>query len=190
MKIATVKLKSASPYSQSRHHETKELEKEGKDAYESRTWRERMHSDYKTGELYIPPMAIKNCLAECAKFISEQIPGKGKATYTKHFEAGLLVKDPIMLGINKEDAIGETFFVPANGIRGGGKRVKKTFPMIPEWKGTAVVYVLDDTITESVLLKHFEQAGQFIGVGRFRPRNNGFYGRFDVESMKWEEVTR
>ena len=190
MKIATARLKSASPYSQSRAHWTDKLEKEGADAYEKRTWRERLHSDPKTGEIFIPQMAIKNCLTECAKFLGRQIPGKGKSTYTKHFEAGLLVKDPVMLGIKKADAIGETFFVPADGIRGSGKRVKKTFPMIPEWTGVATVYVLDDTITENVFVEHFEQAGQFTGLGRFRPSKNGFYGRFDVVSVNWEEVRR
>ena len=30
------------------------------------------------------------------------------------------------------------------------------------------------------------EAGKFIGIGRFRPRNNGYYGRFDVESVDWK----
>lgn len=188
MKIATIKLTSASPYSQSKHHETEELEKEGKADYEKRTWRERLHTDPNTGEVFIPPMAIKNCLAECAKFLSIQIPGKNKNTYTKHFEAGLLVKQQIMLGIQKMDVASETLFVPADGKRGGGKRVSKTFPMIPKWEGEVEIVVLDDTITREVLLKHLEQAGIFIGIGRFRPRNNGYYGRFDVKSMEWTEV--
>ena len=119
-------------------------------------------------------MAIKNCVTECAQFLSIKIPGKQNATYTKHFEAGLLVKDPVMLGIHKDQAIAETFFVPADGKRGGGKRVFKTFPMVPKWEGTAIVYILDDTITKDVFLNHLTQAGQFIGVGRFRPRKNGF----------------
>ena len=27
----------------------------------------------------------------------------------------------------------------------------------------------------------------FIGLGRFRPRNNGVYGRFDVKIISWEK---
>jgi hypothetical protein len=188
MKIATVKLKSASPYSQGRYHATPKLNKESDRDYEDRTWRERVHSDPKTAEVFIPPMAFKNCLSEAARFLSVQIPGKGKSTYTKHFEAGLLIKDIVPIGIKKQDLIGETFFVPADGKRGGGKRVLKTFPMVPEWQGVLTAYVLDDTITEDVFRQHLEQAGQFIGVGRFRPRNNGYYGRFDVQSIDWKEV--
>jgi hypothetical protein len=31
---------------------------------------------------------------------------------------------------------------------------------------------------------HLHEAGKFIGIGRFRPRNNGFYGRFDVLGVR------
>ena len=40
-----------------------------------------------------------------------------------------------------------------------------------------------ETITLSVFRKHLEEAGKFIGIGRFRPRNNGFYGRFEVKEI-------
>jgi hypothetical protein len=29
------------------------------------------------------------------------------------------------------------------------------------------------------------RAAKFIGIGRFRPRNNGFYGRCDVAAVNW-----
>jgi hypothetical protein len=45
--------------------------------------------------------------------------------------------------------------------------------------------VLDETVTEEVFRNVLEQAGAFIGIGRFRPRNNGFYGRFKVEAIAW-----
>ena len=34
---------------------------------------------------------------------------------------------------------------------------------------------------------HLKEAGNFIGVGRFRPRMNGFYGRFKVDKIDWSE---
>ena len=39
------------------------------DDYEERTWRERMHVDAE-GHAFIPPMALKNCLSEVAKYDS------------------------------------------------------------------------------------------------------------------------
>lgn len=184
MKTAIAKLASVSPYSQSRHYTTEKLNKELARDYEARTWRDRLHAD-ENGEVFIPPMSFKNCLSEAAKFLGVQIPGKGKSTYTKHFEAGVLVTDALRLGIKRDDVKGEWLFVPSDGIRGSGKRVDKCFPIIPQWSGEVTFYVLDDTITEDVFKHHLEQAGAFIGIGRFRPRNNGFYGRFKVEALAW-----
>jgi hypothetical protein len=63
--------------------------------------------------------------------------------------------------------------------------VPRTFPVVRNWSAQATFYVLDDAITEKAFTYHLEQAGKFIGIGRFRPRNGGFYGRFSVESVTW-----
>jgi hypothetical protein len=184
MKIATCQLASLSPYSQSRYHETAKLNKELPEDYRDRTWREHLHYDTQ-GQVYIPAMAFKNCLAEAAKFLGVQISGKGKATYTKHFEAGVLIMENVYIGMHKDEVESENLFLPSDGVRGSGKRVPKTYPIIREWSGTAVFYVADDLLTQDVFRYHLEQAGTFIGIGRFRPRNNGFYGRFRLNGMEW-----
>lgn len=184
MRICESTLESLTPYSQSRYHDTAKLPKESSGDYEERTWRERVHSDDK-GIIYMPPMAFKNAMSEIAKFLAIQIPGKGKSTYTKHFEAGVMVLDGLSLGVKKDEVEGEWFFVPSDGKRGGGSRVKRCFPVIRNWGGTVKFYILDDTITEEVFEQHLREAGNFIGLGRFRPRNNGFYGRFKVVKVKW-----
>jgi hypothetical protein len=186
MRIATAHLRSLAPYGQSRYHNTDKLEKESSKDFEVRTWRNRLHTNAK-GEVFMPSMAFKNCLAEAAKYLSIQIPGKGKATYTKHFEAGVLVTDGLNLGVQKEEVDGLWLFVPADGRRGGGKRVEKCFPVIQEWSGQVTFYVLDETITEEIFSYVLKQAGQFIGVGFFRPRNNGYFGRFTVDKIDWAE---
>ena len=187
MKLARVWLESSSPYSQSKFYDTPKLSKELPKDFEARTWRDRLHVDDKD-EVFIPPMSLKNCLSEAAKFLGIQIPGKGKSTYTKHFEAGILVVDNLKLGIKKQDVDGEWLFVPSDGKRGGGKRVQKCFPIIRSWKTEANVFVFDETITRDVLTQHLEQAGMFIGMGRFRPRNNGFYGRFSARIESFGDV--
>ena len=94
--------------------------------------------------------------------------------------------DIVPLGIKAKDVDGLWLFVPADGKRGSGKRVDKCFPVISSWESDVIFYVLDETITESVFRQHLEEAGKFIGVGFFRPRNNGFYGRFEVVNMSWD----
>jgi hypothetical protein len=186
MKRAIVKLEGVSPYSQSRFHNLAKKEKETSADWEERTWRERVHTD-DADNIIIPPMSFKNCLAEAAKFLSVQIPGKGKSTYTKHFEAGVLVNAPVVLPVKKAEVEGEWLFVPASGRRGDGKRVQKCFPLIRKWSGEVEFLIIDDTISEEPFRYHMEQAGQLIGIGRFRPRNNGYYGRFKVTNITFED---
>lgn len=191
MKTLTVKLHGVSPYSQSRYY-TRELEQgESADDNYRRTWREHLHADV-DGNVFIPPNSLKNCLSEAAKFLSISVPGKGKATYTKNFEAGVLVTQPAMLGVKKDAVQMEALFLPSDGRRGGTKRVMKYYPVIPEWETEAEFIILDETVlqssatdkTRTVFQDVLEGAGKFIGLGRFRPRNNGYYGRFDVVSVK------
>ena len=186
MRKVKVRLKSTSPYSQSRFHDSEKLSKERPDDYEARTWKERLHV---TEDEYvlIPQMAFKRCIEDVARYLSEKIPGKGNATFTKHFLSGTMVIAPMVLPIKKKDVTGEWYFVPADGKRGGSKRVKKRFPVIPEWEGEVEFWLLDDTITEDVFVRHMEEAGNLIGLGRFRPQNGGFYGRFKVVNLDWSD---
>ena len=188
MITAVATLKSVSAYGQSRNYEmdVPKIEKESAKDREERTWRNRLHVT-DDGKVFIPPMSFKNCISEAAKFLGQQIPGKGKSTYTKHFEAGILIDPiPIVLDIEAKDVDGKWLFVPASGRRGDGKRVWKCFPVMQEWSAVVTFRIVDETITRDVFRYHLEQAGKFIGIGFFRPRNNGFYGRFAVEKLVWD----
>lgn len=187
MKLAICKLKSTSPYSQGKYHETPKKEKELSHDYELRTWRERLHYSPDTGKVFIPPMSFAISMKEAAKYMNIQIPGKGKSTYTKNFDAGILVTEPLVLDLHKDDVISENVFVPSDGRRGGTTRVMKTFPLIQSWTGEVTYYILDDIITEDVFRRVLETSGNLIGIGRFRPRNCGYYGRFEIVDIKWKE---
>ena len=186
MPTAIAKLTSVSPYSQSRYHATPKNDKEAPDDYEKRTWMNRCHTDT-DGNIFIPPMAFKNCLDEAAKYLSIKIPNKGNATYTKHFEAGVLVLEPVPIGLHIDKIEGEWLFLNADGVRGGGKRVLKCYPVIRQWAVPVTFHIFDDTLTQDVFRHHLEEAGKFIGIGRFRPRMRGFYGRFDVADIDWQK---
>lgn len=186
MKTAICKIKSISPLSFSKHVSVEKLPKELAKDYEARTWKERTHYDEKGG-VFIPGSMFKNALSEAAKYLSMQIPGKGKSTYTKHFAAGLMCYEPVNLGIKIDDVLPEWLFVPSDGRRGGTTRVEKCFPLIRQWKGTVTFLIIDSTITEDIFEAHLREAGSLIGIGRYRPRNNGYYGRFIVEDIQWSE---
>lgn len=183
MKNYIAHIESVSPYTQSKHVITPKLEKEKADDFERRTWRDRIHAD-ENGEVFIPAMALKNCFSEAAKYLSLRIEGSGKSTYTKHFEAGLLIPQNIPLGIMRDNVAGVELFLNADGKRGSGTRVMRIMPTIMSWYAEFPIVVLDETITADVLKYHIEQAGAFIGIGQHRPRNNGVNGRFVLKSLK------
>lgn len=119
MRVAIAELESVTPYSQSKPVLVDKLPKESANDFEKRTWRERLHTT-KEGNVFIPLTSIKNCLSEVARYLGIQIPGKGKSTYTKHFESGILITENILLPDKKDDIKGEWLFVPADGKRAAG----------------------------------------------------------------------
>ena len=188
-RIASFNIEGVSAVSFSRYHEAPKLSnKEDKGEYEQRTWREKAHYDEKTGEVYISPMAFKKAIAEAAKRLSISIPGKGKQKYTKNIVSGIIASDNVYIGVRKDDLQSETFHCDAQGDKAGkGKRVKRTFPIVPPgWKGTVVLYLIDDEIPEDVIERPMAEAGTLAGGGRFRPENGGFLGRFAVKGVSWQ----
>lgn len=186
-KIVTVSLESISPYSSSRMHDTPKLDKERPDEYEQRTWREKLTAD-EAEQAVIPAMAFKQALDRCAKVLGLQVPGKGKATFTKHFLSGCLCESDVQLGVKKDQVQSVTINAHADGVRGSGKRVKRTFPVIPKWAATAKFIILDDAITKDVFERVMKESGQFVGVGRFRPENGGLNGRYKATKFEWTQV--
>lgn len=186
MKLAICTLESTAPYQPSRFysHEVEKLPRETHDAYENRTWRNKCHT-MPDGKIFIPPMAFKMGLDKAAKTLGRQIPGKGKSTYSKFFLSGVLVMDPVVLPYTIDDVKMDRIYANADGKRNSGTRVWRTFPRIDAWKADVAYHILADEITKEVFEEHVKQAGAFVGVGRFRPENGGFYGRYQVKKIEW-----
>jgi hypothetical protein len=185
MKTCIVSLESLSPYAQSRYHNSPALEGEQADAKEERTWKSKAHVD-SSGMIFIPQMAFAGCIKEAAKFLNKKIPGKRNETWTKHFESGVLVLNPMPLNMNINDVRKHAVHASADGTPGGKKRVLRFFPTIDTWKGTVEFTILDDMITKEIFSEVIDVAGNLIGLGAFRVRNRGYFGRFKVVNIKWK----
>ena len=186
IKTATIPIIGTSPLSFGRHHEEpRNGENESHDAYERRTFLEKVHYDHATGEVFIPPMMFKKSLEAAPAFINlGTIPGKGSATYTKFFLSALMVTDKVYIGKKISDARAESFFVNPGGKKNSGTRVVRWFGTFDEWAGTLKVTILNsDIVTERVFERVITAAGIFVGVGRFRPHLGGFYGRFKLNGL-------
>ena len=74
----------------------------------------------------------------------------------------------------------------ADGVRGSGKRVKRTFPVVPSFENVAVNFtIMDDTITPQVFEEVFAVFASSVGVGRFRPEKGGLNGRLRATKFIW-----
>ena len=101
--------------------------------------------------------------------------------------SGVMVTEGIPLGIQKDDVEGEWLFVPSDGVPGGSKRVMKCFPKIEEWSGSVEFTILDPIINQEIFERVLTVSGSLIGLGRFRPANRGYYGRFNCTKVEWNE---
>ena len=190
MHVAIAHLQSVSPYSQSKNIDVEEYPKKPKelpDDYEKRTAAFRTHRNA-AGNVEIPQTALTNAVKEGAKRLALPIKGKRMQTYTKNFQAGVMMLEPLDLGIRADDVPLERLFLSADGRPGGGgKRVWRYYPKIESWSGKATFTIFDDIITEEVFAQVLASAGSLVGIGRFRPENRGFYGRFTVTKLQWIE---
>lgn len=184
LKIIT-HLESCAEYSASRYHDTPKIPKETAEAYDIRTWREHAHADEK-GNCFIPPQAFKMALDQAAQRLGERVGnGKGAATFTKHFLSGVQCMTKVPLKVKKDALDMEPVLCNAKGIRNGpGARVIRRFPVVRSWAGEAEWWILDAVVTEEVFLRHLNEAGKLVGVGRWRVGNGGLNGRFKVTKHK------
>ncbi len=184
-RVCAAKIVGISPYSQSKVIEIPHNPKESNDAFDERCWREHMHVD-ENGVCFIPAASFKKSLETAASFLREKIPGRGTGEYGKHFKAGVLILENPSLGIKAKEVKCDRVYVNANGKPGSGIRVWRRYPMFPKWGCIVKFIIVDTTITESVFERHLREAGQLVGIGRWRGEVGGLYGRFVVSSFKWE----
>ena len=182
IRACTMHFTGLSPYSPSRAHEEPKLKGETHEDYEERTWPLKAHV---VGEhAVIPPMAFKMALDRAAKISGKQIPGRGKATYTKFFEAGVLVLEATPVALVAEMEC-ERVHANADGVRGSGKRVWRRFPKWSRWGGAVRFEVIAPEITKDVFEETARLAAVSVGVGRFRPASGGYFGRWSPDRFVW-----
>jgi hypothetical protein len=187
MKRYEAHLQSTTSLGQGRHVDVPKERSETDDAYRQRVVRARLHVSM--NEVYIPPMAIKKCLEETAFYLKMQIPGKGKETYTKHIVQGVLCNEPMMLGVSPDQARIDKHFGSLTPGKANSGRGWIYYPVLDSWEGVAQMYVVDDRLNAEVLRKHLELAGVITGLGVWRPRRGGMWGKFKVLAFEEFEVS-
>lgn len=180
-----------SPYSQSKMHDVPMLDRESHDDYDIRTWRD--HCTTNAGsQICVPSMACKQCIDTGAYKLGHKVPDRRGAVYHNFFASGYYCNADVPLANGKpwlKDDV-EMICINANadGKRGSGKRVKRRYPMIPEYQGIAEFTILDDIITRDEFEVTARAAGIIVGIGRYRAEKGGTNGRFRITRFEWEDI--
>ena len=185
MRIATVQIEGLTPYSQSRALQSEKKREETHDDFDQRVWPEHLHVNG-DGQVFVPPVAVLQGMASAASYLGKGggLKKKGQSTWAQNFNCGLAIAKGPTIGRTQEDARPERVYCHADGKRGSGSRVWRTFPVFDNWETTLVIHILDDSIPDAVFAQVLDAFGLFIGVGRYRPMNGGYLGRFTVKKLE------
>jgi hypothetical protein len=176
------------PYSQSRRVEVFEpkREKESHDEWDLRVWRLKAHTSPDGKSVVIPSHGIQQALVLGAQKgrLTPSAAKSAREGLAKRLETGLMMMGDASTDMSLDNAVMIAIQANADGKRGSGARVTRRFPVWNEWSARFEVTLLDETLTTADLTAAVKWAGLVAGLGRFRPANGGFNGRFNVEKVE------
>lgn len=136
-----------------------------------------MYQD-KEGNPIIPSEHIRGALIQSGGFIKAKVGNANRNM--KNIIAGMFFVTPEEIKLDSDWIIDKRSAVN-HAVKG---RVISIRPRWNEWKVNFILSVDNDTITEATIKQLLEYAGNYVGIGSFRPQHNGMFGRFDVTNFK------
>jgi hypothetical protein len=133
---------------------------------------------YRTLEnvIYQPSVHIERALASAAKIM--KIPGKRGASYSKLVSSAVSIfPDAIPHKI-------QLWEIDARPVVIQKARVVRYRPLLPDWELSFEINVSDDEIPWEIIKIALEHAGNYIGIGDYRPSTGGKFGKFTVIEFK------
>lgn len=145
-------------------------------------WHGGLYWDEDLNGPYIPGENIAKCLRSAAKMTKH-----GKA-----FDRGLMISTEINPLVyngprDRDKLAADANFVHRKCIVVAGRRVPRTRPMFREWKVDCEGVIDPNVLDLETVRQAAETAGQFEGLGDWRPgspRAGGTFGRFTAELEK------
>ena len=186
MKKYKVKIKGITPYIQHRMDDQKleEWEKNRKQIIERDNVsqedliRAEFHSYNDKDGFYIPSEHIKGSLIGGGAMVKSKVGNSRKSM--KNIVAGMFFIEEEKLRLPKKIEIDKRSAVNRN-IKG---RIIVVRPKWEKWGAEFTLLIDNDTITTETIKEIISNAGNFIGIGSFRPTNNGSFGRFKLEGFE------
>lgn len=138
----------------------------------SQEWKASLYAD-EHGNIYEPASHIEGALVRAAG--NFQIAGRSKKTYRELVKGAVFVSpDAIPLGKKEPD------FIHKARVIVNRSAVERLRPGFRVWELSFTIQVLDDQLGKDVLQQILQHAGQYYGIGDYRPR----FGRFRVAQFE------
>ena len=186
VKRIKIKFKSISPVLFDQYVDTERIEGETPLQFENRTWKDRSHYN-EGGNVIISGFLLKTTLEPAAKLLGKRIGGGKKGMGLSHYIRLIQVEGDIVTNTTRDTVVGRKSFVSSNGKQDGGK-VSRTYPKIQKWEGVLTICypTIADALNEEIVMEHLQVAGEFVGIGHWRPGapSCGTFGRFSVEKVE------
>lgn len=187
MKKYQVKIKGITPYMQHRMDDVKldEWEKNRKqiierpDVAHEDAVRAEFHC-YRNGngKCFIPSEHLRGSFIMAGGMVKSKVGNSKKSM--KNIVAAMFFVTPEHIEMPDYDTIDKRSAVNKN-IKA---RVITIRPKWTDWKAEFELNIDNDSITTATIKEIISQAGNYIGIGSFRPTNNGMFGRFSLEEIK------
>ena len=128
------------------------------------------------GTIYEPASHIEGTLKQASRTL--KIPGKRGATYAKLIGSAVAVEpDVIPHKVIKYE-------IDARPVVVQRARVVRYRPIFKNWELSFNIMVSDEQIPIEVIKLALDHAGQYVGIGDFRPGRGGKFGKFMVTEFK------
>lgn len=130
-----------------------------------------------TGKFYIPSQHIQQALINGGTYMKSKVGARTKSM--KSIVAALFRITPDEIIIPQFDQIDKRSAVNKN-VKA---RVMVVRPKWSVWEANFTLEVLEETITTEMIKDLFNYTGKAVGIGSYRPTNNGSFGQFILKDL-------
>jgi hypothetical protein len=130
------------------------------------------------GKFYLPCEHIRAALINGGTFLKSKVGVRTKSM--KSIVAAMFMVNPEEIFLPDFDAIDKRSAVNKN-VKA---RVMVVRPKWTKWTAEFKLCTGEDTFTDKQIMELLNTTGSYVGIGSFRPLNNGYFGRFQVKELE------
>lgn len=130
------------------------------------------------GKCFIPAEQLRGAFINGGGYLKSKVGTKTKSM--KSIIAAMFMVNPEEILMPDYDVIDKRSAVNRN-VKA---RVITVRPKWTNWSAEFTLEIGEKTITEETITELITTTGNYVGIGSYRPTNNGSFGRFELSQLK------